>query len=579
MSVHLRSNSRTMTKLAMTASVALSALLAATGAHAQSTTVQDAMMAAYSNNPTLQAARATLRATDENVPAALSGWRPQVSLNGTSGPAWGALSSGNQPISEKRYITTGTATVTQPIYSGGRTVASTNKAVNLVLSQRASLLAQEEQTLSDTVTAYVNVIAAQDTLDLDRNNEEVLTRQLQATNDRFRVGEITRTDVAQAEAALAGAVATRQAAEGALQSARAAYQKTVGELPGKLVAPQPLSLPSKTLEEAKALAGNNNPNVVKALFANASDKDNIDLQYAALMPQLSVQATASTSKNATVRDYNISGSQVMASLTVPLYQGGSEYASIRQARQQEQSSRASIDDARSVAVEQAISAWETYQATKSAIASNREQIRANEVALEGVQREAIVGSRTTLDVLNAEQALLTSRTQLVQNLSTLVANSYAVAAAVGRLTARDLNLPVPYYNEKAYYEAVRSQLVAGGLDHFEALGSFARRHANQLRFKSRGTERGQNRFGVTPRHMVVRDDRATAAEFQFCGEPAQRGKQTSPHKDGIASIAQWNSDGAHKQSISRGAGGASSKFGWVLIQLLQLRLELPRTFA
>ena len=462
MSVHLRSNSRTMTKLAMTASVALSALLAATGAHAQSTTVQDAMMAAYSNNPTLQAARATLRATDENVPAALSGWRPQVSLNGTSGPAWGALSSGNQPISEKRYITTGTATVTQPIYSGGRTVASTNKAVNLVLSQRASLLAQEEQTLSDTVTAYVNVIAAQDTLDLDRNNEEVLTRQLQATNDRFRVGEITRTDVAQAEAALAGAVATRQAAEGALQSARAAYQKTVGELPGKLVAPQPLSLPSKTLEEAKALAGNNNPNVVKALFANASDKDNIDLQYAALMPQLSVQATASTSKNATVRDYNISGSQVMASLTVPLYQGGSEYASIRQARQQEQSSRASIDDARSVAVEQAISAWETYQATKSAIASNREQIRANEVALEGVQREAIVGSRTTLDVLNAEQALLTSRTQLVQNLATLVSNSYTVAAAVGRLTARDLNLPVPYYNEKSYYEAVRNLWIGSG---------------------------------------------------------------------------------------------------------------------
>ena len=270
------------------------------------------------------------------------------------------------------------------------------------------------------------------------------------------------TDVAQAEAALAGAVATRQAAEGALQNARASYQKTVGELPDKLVEPQPLSLPVKTLEEAKALATNNNPNVVKALFVNAADKDNIDVQYTALMPQLALQATASSAKNSTQHPLYATGSQVVASLTVPLYQGGSEYAAIRQARQQEQSSRASIDDARATAMQQVITAWETYQSTKSAIASNREQIRANEVALEGVQREAIVGSRTTLDVLNAEQALLNSRTQLVQSLATLVANSYSVASAVGRLTARDLNLPVPYYNEKAYYEAVRNLWIGTG---------------------------------------------------------------------------------------------------------------------
>jgi outer membrane protein len=463
MSVHLRSDSRAMTRLAMTATVAFSALLAAAGAHAQTKTLQDAMIAAYSNNPTLQSARAALRAVDENVPAALAGWRPQVSVTGTSGPAWARLNSGSpSEVNENRYVTTGSATVTQPIYRGGKTVASTNQAENKVLSQRAALLAQEEQTLSDTATAFVNVIAAQQTLDLDRNNEEVLTRQLQATNDRFRVGEITRTDVAQAEAALAGAVATRQAAEGQLQSARAAYQKTVGELPGNLTPPQPLALPSKTLEEAKALASNNNPNVVKALFANAADRDNIDLQYSALMPQVSVQATLSSAKNATVRQYDVAGSQVMATVTVPLYQGGAEYAAIRQARQQEQSSRASIDDARTTAVEQAISAWETYQATKSSIASNQEEIRANEVALEGVQREAIVGSRTTLDVLNAEQALLQSRTQLVQSLATLVSNSYTVAAAVGRLTARDLNLPVPYYNEKAYYQAVHNLWIGAG---------------------------------------------------------------------------------------------------------------------
>ena len=472
MSVHVQSNERLVrskaarTKLLMSIGVAMSALLGTSAAQAQTKTLQDAMITAYSNNPALQASRALLRATDENVPAALAGWRPTVTLNASAGPSWGTQTNpvGGQlyTTNEKRYITTGTATVTQPIYRGGRTVAATNKAENLVMAQRATLLAQEEQTFSDTVTAYVNVIDTQETLDLDRNNEEVLTRQLQATNDRFRVGEITRTDVAQAQAALAGAVATRETAEGALQSARASYQKTVGELPGKLVDPQPLGLPSKTLEEAKALARGNNPNVVAAVFKNASDKDNFDLQYAALMPQVALQATGSTAKNQTYRDYYNQGSQVGLTLTVPLYQGGSEYAAIRQARQSEQQSHQLIDDARATAVQQAISAWETYQATKSSIASNRQQIKANEVALEGVQREAIVGSRTTLDVLNAEQALLTSRTQLVQNLSTLVANSYAVAAAVGRLTARDLNLPVPYYNEKAYYEAVRSLWIGTG---------------------------------------------------------------------------------------------------------------------
>ena len=464
MSVHWQSNGRLAGMLA--AGVAICALMISAPASAQTKTLQDAMIAAYSNNPALQAARAQLRATDESVPAALAGWHPTVQLSGSAGPAWGNNLSGIDPriaaTKENRAYVTGTAQIVQPIYRGGRTVAGTNKAENAVLSQRASLLASEQSTFTDTVTAYVNVIAAEQTLQLDRNNEEVLNRQLQATNDRFRVGEITRTDVAQAEAALAGAVATRQTAEGALQTARAAYQKTVGELPGKLIDPQPLKLPTKSLEEAKALARTNNPNVIAAVFKNASDKDNFDLQYAALMPQVNFQGTAQYNQNTTQKDLRTEGSQALVTLTVPLFQGGSEYAAIRQARQSELQSRKLIDDARNTAIQQVITAWETYQATKSSIASNREAIRANSVALEGVQREAIVGSRTTLDVLNAEQAVLQSRTQLVQSLATLVANSYAVASAVGRLTARELNLNVPYYNEKAYYEAVRNLWIGTG---------------------------------------------------------------------------------------------------------------------
>lgn len=435
-------------------------------AMAQSRTLQEALAAAYSNNPSLQASRAQLRAVDENVPTALAGWRPQVIVSGTAGSAFGNQNSnttGREITSQQgRAIVTGSATVTQPIYRGGRTTAATNRAENQVMTQRAKLIASEEQLFSDTVSAYVNVISTTQILALNGNNEQVLQRQLQATNDRFRVGEITRTDVAQAEAALAGATATRQTAEGNLQTARATFQRLVGELPDKLVEPQPLKLPTRTLEEAKAQASGNNPTVIAALFQNASDKDNFDLQYGALMPTVSIQGTGSYTQNSVQKNVRTEGGQVVASLSVPIYQGGSEYAAIRAARQTEQQSRRLVDDAKRTAVQQVISAWETYQAAKSTIDSTRTQIRSNQIALEGTQREAIVGSRTTLDVLNAEQILLNSRTTLVQNLSSLVTASYQVTSAVGRLTARDLNLQVPLYDETAYYQAVRNRWIGTG---------------------------------------------------------------------------------------------------------------------
>lgn len=429
-------------------------------------TLQDALAAAYSNNPSLQAARAQLRATDENVPTALAGWRPQIVVSASVGPAFGTQTStttGREITSQQgRAVATTSGTVTQPLYRGGRTRAGTNRAENQVVTQRAKLIATEEQLFSDTVTAYVNVISTTQILALNTNNEQVLARQLQATNDRFRVGEITRTDVAQAEAALAGATATRQTAEGNLQTARANYQRLVGDLPDQLVEPQPLKLPTKTLEEAKSLAASNNPNVIAALFQNAADKDNFDLQYSALMPNVNLQATGSYTQNSSQKGITTQGGQVLAALSVPIYQGGAEYAAIRQARQTEQQSSRLIVDARRTAVQQAISAWETYQAAKSTIDSTRTQIRSNQIALEGTQREAIVGSRTTLDVLNAEQTLLNSRTTLVQNLANLVTASYQVTAAVGRLTARDLNLQVPYYDEAAYYTAVRDRWIGTG---------------------------------------------------------------------------------------------------------------------
>jgi outer membrane protein len=440
------------------------ALVSAGPAFSQARTLQDALSEAYANNPTLQSNRALLRATDEGVPQALAGWRPTIALAGSVGYGDGTFRNASRgsfaPTTTRnsRDIFSDQATLTQPLYRGGATRAGTSAADNRVFGQRARLLATEQLVFTNTINAYVGVIQAQQLLQLNINNEQVLARQLQATNDRFRVGEITRTDVAQAEAALAGARATRQTSEGNLQTARATYRQLVGELPDQLVEPQPIKLPIKNQAEVIQLSSANNPNVIAALFDDAAAKDNIDLAFSQLMPQLSLQASAARSDNSSIYGQRSIGGQVLLNASVPIYQGGAEYSKVRQAKQQEQQARKNIEDVRRQSIQQATAAWETLQATRATIDSTRAQIRANRIALEGTQREAIVGSRTTLDVLNAEQTLLNSQVTLVQNLANLVTNSYAVAAAIGRLTARDLNLNVPLYDETAYYNAVRQKL-------------------------------------------------------------------------------------------------------------------------
>jgi outer membrane protein len=437
-----------------------------TTAAARSFTLQQALAEAYSTNPTLLAERAKVRSVDENVPTALAGWRPQVLISAGPGYAVGNYSeqTGGQSVTLKndRLLATGQAGITQYLYRGGKTRAQTAQAENAVMAERARLILSEETVFGNVVNAYVTVIENQQLLALNINNEQVLARQLQATNDRFRVGEITRTDVAQAEAALAGATSQRQVAEGNLQTARASFRQYVGEIPDNLIEPQPVRPTVTSAAEAANLAAVNNPGVIAAMFDDSSAKDAIDVAFSALMPTVNVQAAAVASANSTVAHTTSTGGQITANLNIPLYQGGSEYAAVRQARQSEQQARKTLDDQRRQAMQQATSAWETLIAARAAIESTRSQIRANSIALEGVEREAIVGSRTTLDVLNAEQALLTSRVTLVQNLAALVNASYTLTQAVGRLTAKDLGLNVPLYDETAYYQAVHDRWAGTG---------------------------------------------------------------------------------------------------------------------
>lgn len=452
-------------RVPLAATALLAAVLLAPPA-ALGQTLQEAMATSYASNPNLQSARAQLRVVDENVPQALAGWRPTVSIAGSAGTVFDANSRSRTTINGQQvglYAQPNRdpfslqGTVSQPLYRGGRTTSQTRRAENQVLAQRARVLAVEQQVLGDTITAYVGVIRFQEEVRLNVNNVQVLVRQLEATNERFRVGEITRTDVAQAESRLAGARATLADSEGQLQSARAIFVRVIGITPARLTAPQPLTSAARSATEAATAASNNNPQVLSALFDEAAARDFVDVQAAALLPQASLNATTFRNDNTNAPGSRSTGNQVTASVTVPLYQGGAEYSAVRAARQDAVRARSVVDEQRRAAVQSANSAWATLLSTRAAVEATRAQIRAQEIALDGVQREAIVGSRTTLDVLNADQELLNARVSLVRALTSVVNASHALAASVGRLTAYDLALPVQMYDMTAYYNAVRNR--------------------------------------------------------------------------------------------------------------------------
>jgi outer membrane protein len=455
-------------------------------------TLSESLNIAYETNPTLTAERAKLRATDEGVPSALAGWRPQVSVslqfgagagkldaltpcdnggfgvpscyqNGNTKYPFAPTSNYTQDTNENRMINQENATVTEYLYRGGKTEASTHQATNAVFSERANLIAVEEQVLQATINAYVTYVEDTQLLDLDRQNEQVLGDELRAVNDRFRVGELTRTDVAQAEAALAQAISIRQTAEGNLQTAAATFFAEVGVYPPKdLTDPQPLRLPVRSETEASDTSARNNPNVISALFAEAEAKDNIDSQFSNLAPQLSLQVIANRSASGSFASQTLYGGQALLSLSIPVYQGGAEYAAVRQARQQYQQAVRTTEQQVRTARENAVQSWDTLLAARAATQSSKVAVRSAQIAVEGTERQALVGSATTQDVLIQQQNLLSAETTLVQNVTSVVTASYGVASAIGRLTARDLGLSVPLYDETAYYNAVRNKLWGTG---------------------------------------------------------------------------------------------------------------------
>lgn len=430
---------------------AATAALVAFAPAAQSETLADALIAAYKTSHLLDQNRALLRAADEDVATAVSSLRPVIEF---------VASAGRQ---ERRYAHSAAATTFDSgsialsaelvLLDFGRREASIAAAKEAVLATRAGLVGVEQGVLLDTVEAYVNVRLAQEIVDLRRNNVRVIGEELKASQDRFDVGEVTRTDVAQAESALGAARAQLASAEGDLLVQREAYKAMTGAYPGKL-APLPAApkLP-KSLQEATAIAMRNHPQLISAQHSVKAAELNVELAKANMRPQIGASASVGTDFSNTSSDYDYSSIGISASQT--LYAGGRLTALMRRAYATQEAQKAALLDT-TVSVEQSVAnAWSSMQVLGAQIAANTAQIEAAQTAFEGVREEAKLGARTTLDVLDAEQDLLDARAARFESEANRYYAGYAVLAAMGQLTVEKLNLGIPTYDVTTYYNAVK----------------------------------------------------------------------------------------------------------------------------
>ncbi len=425
--------------------------------------MSDALSRAYLNNPDINQQRAAVRASDEGVPQAKSGWMPKVQAQGTVNyqvsNVQGLFGETSQAQKLAAVPVTGQAQVTQTLFDGMRTANSVNQAESSVLMAREQLRQTEVTTLQTASKAYMDVLANTAVLGLNRNNVKVLEVQLQQTRDRFQVGEVTRTDVAQAESSLASGTATVAVAESNLQASIATFRQVIGIQPARLQPARPIEkLLPPLLDEAIAISLTEHPAVLGALHQVDVAEDAVKVAEAALAPTVSVVGQVQNSTDTSgYPGYNVFSASIGGQVTVPIYQGGQEYAAIRQAKEKLNQAQIAVASARDQARAGVVTAWGQLQAARAAIVSFEAAVKAAEIALNGVREEAKVGQRTTLDVLNAEQTLLNTRVELVQAQHDRVVASYAVLGAMGRLSAQNLGLGVVEYNPSQHYQQTKNR--------------------------------------------------------------------------------------------------------------------------
>jgi outer membrane protein len=444
---------------------AVSVLLLALGAPtpALADTIEAALVRAYQNNPQLNAQRAQVRSTDENVPQALSGYRPKVNVNLGTGYQYQDIQQVQNPLPPSPRSISGvlqpnsaSLTVNQTLYNGNQTANRTRAAESQVSGSREALRVLEQTVLLQAATTYMDFLRDSATLEVQRSNVRVLEQTLKQTRDRFNVGEVTRTDVAQSEAQLAAGRTQALTAESNLTTTRANFRRIIGNEPSNLAPGSPVDrfLPG-TLASAVNLGLVENPNVTASMFGIDVNYLQVKINEGALLPTVSLQAAVSTSYQQTLSVFRTNTASAIATASVPIYQGGAEYALIRQSKENLAQQRLNLETTRDQARANVVQAWGQLEAGKAQVQSAQAQVAASEIALNGVREEAKAGQRTTLDVLNAQQALVNARVALVTAQHDRVVASYSVLNAVGRLAPQVLGLATTVYDPSVHYQQIR----------------------------------------------------------------------------------------------------------------------------
>ena len=358
--------------------------------------------------------------------------------------------------------------LTQPLFEGFQNLNAIRQAKSTVQAAREALRTVEQTVLLDAATAYVNVVRDTAIVRLRENDVTVLTEQLKATKDRFDVGEVTRTDVAQAEARRAELLATLAAAQANLKTSRAAYEQIIGHPPGNLVTPPSIRrlLPS-TLNDAMTLGDGENPIILAAVYTEEASLYAVQQIMGELLPQVTLEAqyqerfgflnTPDMAGDASLEKEDTT--TVVGRLNVPLYQGGGVAARVRQAKETNNQLKKEVEDARLRVHADVIANWGILQSSGPAITSAQAAVSANKIALTGAREEEKVGQRTTLDVLDAQRELLNSQIGLVTALRDRIVAEYSIYAAIGRMDAQTLGLPVPYYDPLEHYDIVKNKWI------------------------------------------------------------------------------------------------------------------------
>jgi outer membrane protein len=432
---------------------------------AQADTIEAALVRAYQNNPQLNSQRAQVRSIDENVPQALSGYRPRVAVTASAGYQYTDTNTtaGGAPNAIVRTEIHGTnaprsagLTVSQTLFNGQQTANRTRAAESQVSGSREALRVLEQSVLLSAATIYMDYLRDSAIVEVQKSNVRVLEQTLKQTRDRFNVGEVTRTDVAQSEAQLAAGKTQLLTAEANLVTTRANFRRIIGNEPVALAPGSPVDryLPA-TLPSSVELSLIENPNVTAAMFGIDVNYLQVKINEGALLPTVTFQASVQQSYEQTLTIFRSFGASAIAQLSVPVYQGGAEYSLIRQSKETLAQQRLVLEQTRDQTRANTVTAWGQLVAGKAQVASAQAQVTASEIALNGVREEAKAGQRTTLDVLNAQQALVNARVALVTAQHDRVVASYAVLNAIGRLSPIVLNLATTVYDPSVHYYQVR----------------------------------------------------------------------------------------------------------------------------